>query len=82
MVRFKGAKLIAKTNELTPDSIQEALRMYLQPIKNDDPRLEFFTTYKRESTEYDTDYMQNYNEYLNTTLIFVRFCFPLTNAQR
>jgi len=29
--------------------------------------------YKRETTEYDTEYMQNYNEDLNTTLIFVRF---------
>jgi len=48
--------------------------MYLQPIKNDDPRLDFFTMYKREAMEYDTDYIQKYNEDLNTTLIFVRFC--------
>jgi len=48
--------------------------MYLQPIKNDDPRLDFFTMYKREAMEYDTDYMQKLNEDLNTTLIFVRFC--------
>ena len=46
--------------------------MYLQPIKNDDPRLDFYTMYKRETTEYDTEYMQKYNEDLNTTLIFVR----------
>ena len=61
---------------LTPHSIQEALRMYLQPIKNDDPQLEFYTMYKRETVEYDTEYMQKYNEDLNTTLIFVRFCVP------
>ena len=42
---------IARTNELTLDSIQEALRMYLQPIKNDDPKLDFYTMYKRETTE-------------------------------
>jgi len=48
--------------------------MYLQPIKNDDPRLDFYTMYKRETMEYDTDYMQKHNEDLNTTLIFVRSC--------
>jgi len=72
--------IIVRTNELTPDSIQDALRMFLQPIKNDDPRLDFFTMYKRETMEYDTDYMQNHNEDLNTTLIFVRFCVPFINA--
>jgi len=52
--------------------------MYLQPIKNDDPQLDFYTMYKRETMEYDTEYMQKYNEDLNTTLIFVGFCvqFP------
>ena len=36
-------------------SIQEALRMYFQPIKNEDPQLDFYTMYKREATEYDTN---------------------------
>ena len=80
MVRFRGAQPIARTNALTPDSIQEALRMFLQPIKNDDPRLDFYTMYKRETTEYDTDYMQKHNEDLNTTLIFVRLCIPFIDA--
>ena len=57
--------------ELTSSSIQEALRIYFQPIKNEDPRLDFYTTYKREATEYDTEYMKKYNEDLNTNLIFV-----------
>ena len=70
--------IIARINELTPDSIQDALRMFLQPIKNDDPRLDFFTMYKRETTEYDTDSMQKHNEDLDTTLIFVRFCITLS----
>ena len=48
--------------------------MYLQPIKNDDPQLDFYTMYKRETMEYDTEYMQKYNEDLNTTLIFVGPC--------
>ena len=55
--------------------------MFLQPIKNDDPRLDFFTMYKRETMEYDADYMRNHNEDLNTTLIFVRFSIPFGSAQ-
>ena len=46
--------------------------MYLQPVKNDDPQLDFYTMYKRETVEYDTEHKQKYNEDLNTTLIFVR----------
>ena len=46
--------------------------MYLQPIKNDDPNLDFYTMYRRETVEYDAEYMEKYNEDLNTTLIFVR----------
>ena len=29
--------------------------------------------YKREMTEFDTEYMQKYDKYLNTTLTSVRF---------
>ena len=75
---FRDTGSIARTNKLTSDSIQdsmqEALRMYFIPIKNDDPKLDFYTMYKRETTEYDIEYMQKYNEDLNTTLIFVRSC--------
>ena len=67
-------RLIQVTGTLTPaHSIQEALRIYFQPIKHDDPKLDFYTMYKRETMEYDTQYMEKYNEDLNTTLIFVRF---------
>ena len=51
--------------------------MYFQPIKNDDPQLDFYTMYKRETVQYDTGYMQKYNDDLNTTLIFVCSSFPL-----
>ena len=67
-------------SELTLPSIQEALRIYFQPIKNDDPKLNFYTMYKREATEYDTDYMAKHNGDLDTTLIFVRFCVPSITA--
>jgi len=46
--------------------------MFFQPIKNEDPQLDFYTMYKRETVEYDTERMRNHNEDLNTTLIFVR----------
>ena len=52
--------------------------MYFQPIKNDDPKLDFFTMYKRETMEYDTEYMNKYNEDLNTTLIFVSSSISLS----
>ena len=70
-------RIVARTNELTRDSIQGTLRMYLQPIKKGDPQVDFYTMYKRETVEYDTEYilMQKHNGDLNTTLIFVRFCF-------
>ena len=46
--------------------------MFLLHIKNDDARLDFYTVYKKEATEYDTDYVKRYDDDLNTTLIFVR----------
>ena len=58
---------------LTGRSLQDALRTFFQPIKTDDPRVDFYTMYKREATEYDTDYVKKYDEDLNTTLIFVRY---------
>lgn len=53
-------------------SFQDALRTFFQPIKHDDPRLDFYAIYKKEATEYDTNYVKKYDEDLNTTLIFVR----------
>ena len=54
--------------------------MFFQPIKNEDPQLDFYTMYKRETVEYDTEHMRNHNEDLNTTLIFVRAASPLITA--
>lgn len=47
--------------------------MFLPPIRNDDPQLEFFANYRRETKEYDTEHIQRYGEDLNATLIFVSF---------
>ena len=73
-MRFGHPKLNARGNKLTFRSIQEALRVFLQPIENDDPKLDFYTIYTRETTEYDSEYINKYNEDLNTTLIFVSGC--------
>ena len=78
LVRFRGSRSIARAKILTLDSIKDALRVYFQPIKNDDSVIDFYTMYKRETTEYDQEYMNKYNEDLNTTLIFVSFGGPLT----
>ena len=72
MVRFTVPGLMGRANRLTSYSIREALRTYLPPIKSDDPQIDFYTMYKRETMEYDTEYMKKYDEDLNTTLIFVR----------
>ena len=53
-------------------SFEGALRGFFQPIKNDGPRLNFYNVYKREAAKYDMDYVKNYNDDLNATLIFVR----------
>ena len=51
----------------------------LQPIKNDESQLDFYTTYKRETAEYNIEHMQKYSKDLNTTLISMRFrCTVLT----
>ena len=73
--------MIPRADKLTlAHSIQGALRMYLQPIKNGDPKPDFYTMYKRERVEYDTEYMQKYNGDLNTILTFVRFCVLRFNS--
>ena len=55
--------------------------MYFQPIKHNDPQLDFYTIYEWKTLGYDTEYMQKYNGDLNTTLVFVRFCNDLTVVQ-
>ena len=57
---------------LTRRSLQDALRIFFQPIKTEDPRVDFYTVYKKESAEHDAEYVKKYDDDLNTTLIFVR----------
>jgi hypothetical protein len=58
-------------SNVVPNSIQDALGMFMQPLKSEDPRLDFYSMYKREAIEYDNNYVRKYDEDLNITLIFV-----------
>ena len=71
MVRM-SRKWITLSCSLTKRSIQDTLRLFMPPLKSDEARTDFYTVYKRESTEYDTNYVKKYDEDLNTTLVFVR----------
>lgn len=52
-------------------SIQDALRLFFQPTKTGDLRTDFYSAYQKEAAEYDTNFVKQYDEDLNTTLIFV-----------
>ena len=54
-----------RPSPLTGRSFQDALRAFFQPIKTDDPRVDFYTMYKREATEYDANYIKKYDDDLN-----------------
>ena len=80
--RWCVSESIPRPSELTPDSIHEAQQSSSQSTKHDDPELDFYTVYKQVTTEYDTDYMNRYNEDLSSNLIFVGFCDPIIATQR
>ena len=44
-------------------------------MRTNDSRADFFAVYRREAAEFDRDYVQKYDEDLNTTLIFVSVQF-------
>jgi len=52
-------------------SLQSALKEFFDPLRTKDSRTDFFTVYRRESGEFDRDYVKKYDEDLNTSLIFV-----------
>ena len=52
-------------------SIQDALKVLFQPVKNDDARLEFYAVYQKVATKYDADYTKTRNVDLNVMLILV-----------
>ena len=58
---------------LTGHSLQDALKTFFRRIKTEEPRVDFYSMYKRKSAKYDTDYVKKYDENLDTTLIFGRY---------
>ena len=72
MVRLRHANSTV-ISELTPAGLAHVLLF--------GPKLNFYTMYGQETTEYDTEYIRKHNEDLNTTLIFVRFCVPVIAAR-
>ena len=70
-VRRGRSGITPMISNVVPNSIQDALGMFMQPLKSEDPRLDFYSMYKREAIEYDNNYVRKYDEDLNITLIFV-----------
>ena len=58
-------------SDLRSISLQSALKEFLEPLRTNDSRVDFFAIYRKEAAEFDKDYVQKYDEDLNTTLIFV-----------
>jgi hypothetical protein len=52
-------------------SIHSALKEFLQPLRTNDARSDFFAVYRRESEQFDKENTKKYDEDLNTSLIFV-----------
>ena len=61
-------------------SIQDALRLFFQPTKTGDLRTDFYSVYHKEAAEYDTHFVKQYDEDLNTTLIFVSLPLSATRT--
>ena len=57
-------------------SLHSALKEFLEPLRSNDPRADFFAVYRKESEEFDRDYARKYDEDLNTSLIFVSDLVP------
>src|SRR5882757_9204034 len=52
-------------------SLHSALREFIEPLRTNDSRADFFAVYRKHSDEFDQDYARKYDEDLNTSLIFV-----------
>jgi len=52
-------------------SLHSALKEFFNPLRTNDSRADFFTVYRKESSDFDRDYAGRYDGDLNTTLIFV-----------
>ena len=84
VVRFRVIYVVQGPTKLVRTASRRPCGCTSSPscIKNDDPHLEFYTMYMRETVEHDTEYMQKYNKAFNTTLIFVCFYSLYLATQR
>ena len=57
-------------------ALHSALKEFIEPLRTGDSRADFFTTYRKQSEEFDRDHTGKYDEDLNTSLIFVSFLPP------
>jgi len=58
-------------------SLHSALKEFIEPLRTNDHRTDFFAVYRKESEDFDRDYVRKYDEDLNTSLIFVSRQLPL-----
>jgi len=59
-------------------SLRSVLKEFIDPLRANDSLAEFYSVYRRESGEFDRDYVKKHDEDLNTSLIFVsRLIFVL-----
>lgn len=57
-------------------SLHSVLKEFLDPLRTNDSRADFFVVYRRESEEFDRGHAKKYDEDLNTSLIFVSRLIP------
>ena len=52
--------MVSSTVESSPThSVQEALRAFMPPLRSDDdPRMDFYMIYKRDTMEYDANFVK------------------------
>lgn len=64
-------------------SFFSALKEFIEPLRTNDLRTDFYTVYRRESREFDQDYARKKDEDFNATLVFVsRLIFVLDTECR
>lgn len=52
-------------------SLRSLFKEFCKPLKTNDPQSDFYAFYRRESKEFDREYIDKYDRDLSTSLIFV-----------
>ena len=72
----------AGTSLRSRSSLRSAIKEFVEPLRTEDSRTDFFAVYRRESGEFDRDYAKKYDEDLNTSLIFVSHLIYVSGPHR